>query len=135
MASLWTYRGIHKIRHEYWAAEYCSFTVHELMPLLDLGNATLTVRDIIGKACCIINEMSNAGVSDRAQAILINIEKQAKLSKRIIPVFGRQSVRGETGPVITIHGVRVFDDGKDRVVDSQTETFTVKFQDKIVGVD
>ncbi|KXH60504.1 hypothetical protein CNYM01_13891 [Colletotrichum nymphaeae SA-01] len=87
MASLWTYRGIHKIRHEYWAAEYCSFMVHELMHLLDLGNAKLTVRDIIGKACCIINEMSNAGVSGRAQAILINIEKQAKLSNRIVPVY------------------------------------------------
>ncbi|OHE98232.1 hypothetical protein CORC01_06429 [Colletotrichum orchidophilum] len=135
MTSLWTYRGIYQIRHEYWAAEYCFFVVQDLLPRLDSDTATFTVRDIIGKACCIINEMVIAGVSGRAQSMLTDIEKQARASRRTVPAYGRQSARGESRPMITIRGLRVFDGEEDRMLDSPVGTFTVKFRDKIHAVD
>ncbi|KAK1702184.1 hypothetical protein BDP67DRAFT_422706, partial [Colletotrichum lupini] len=135
MASLCPVGGISMTRHEYWTAEYCSSVAKDLLPWLDSGIAVPTVRDTIGKACCILRDMSDAGVSGRAQALLLDITKQAKSSGKILAPQGKQCARAELIPAVTIHGVLVFDGKNDLMTDSTEGAFIVKFKGKICSVE
>ncbi|KAK1455744.1 hypothetical protein CMEL01_04504 [Colletotrichum melonis] len=135
MASLCPVGGISMTRHEYWTAEYCFSVAKDLLPWLDSGIAVPTVRDTIGKACCILRDMSDAGVSGRAQALLLDITKQAKSSGKILAPQGKQYARAELNPAVTIHGVLVFDGKNDLMTDSTEGAFIVKFKDKIRSVE
>ncbi|KAF4783883.1 hypothetical protein HER10_EVM0001313 [Colletotrichum scovillei] len=135
MASLCPIGGISMTRHEYWTAEYCSFVAKDLFPRLDTGVAAPTVRDIIGKACCILRDMSLAGVSDRAQVLLLDIDKQAWSSGKVLSAHGKQCARAELMSAVTIHDVRVFNGRNDLMTDSTDGVFLVKFKDKIRSVE
>ncbi|GKT92579.1 C6 transcription factor [Colletotrichum tofieldiae] len=110
ITNLWIYRGIYTIKHEYWAAEYCSFVAHALLPRLESDASAPAVQDIIGRACCVLNEMALAGVSGRAQELLAGVEERARSFKMRVPSYGRKSATHESAtPMVLIRGVQVFD--------------------------
>ncbi|TIC95517.1 Nitrogen assimilation transcription factor nit-4 [Colletotrichum higginsianum] len=95
MTNLWIYRSIYTIKHEFWAAEYCSSVAHALLPSLETNTSTPVVHDIVGRACCILNEMACAGVSGRAGELLKGIEERARASRIRVPAYGRQEADEE----------------------------------------
>ncbi|TQN69040.1 Nitrogen assimilation transcription factor nit-4 [Colletotrichum shisoi] len=112
MTNLWIYRSIYTIKHEFWAAEYCSSVAHALLPSLETNTSTPVVHDIVGRACCILNEMACAGVSGRAGELLEGIEERARAVRIRVPAYGRHEAGEEAhggGPMIMLRGVRVFD--------------------------
>ncbi|TKW59033.1 hypothetical protein CTA1_11613 [Colletotrichum tanaceti] len=112
MTNLWIYRNIYTIKHEYWAAEYCSSVAHALLPSLEANASTPVVHDIVGRACCVLNDMACAGVSGRAGELLEGIEERARAAKIRVPAYGGQEAEEEArggAPMIMLRGVRVFD--------------------------
>nr|XP_036588903.1 nitrogen assimilation transcription factor nira [Colletotrichum truncatum]KAF6800545.1 nitrogen assimilation transcription factor nira [Colletotrichum truncatum] len=108
VTNLWIYRGIYTLKHEYWAAEYCSFTAHTLLPFVETETA---VHDVIAKACCILYEMGGkSGVSSRATSLLREVEETARDRSIRIPYYGKGSKSPESdgAPMVTVHGARVF---------------------------
>ncbi|OHW97685.1 C6 transcription factor [Colletotrichum incanum] len=135
MTNLWIYRGIYTIKHEYWAAEYCSFVAHALLPRLETDTSTPAVHDIIGRACCVLNEMARAGVSGRAEELLAGVEERARTLKMRVPSYGRKSATHESvTPMVLIRGVQVFDGAKGGMLDPENGTYTVRFGETIEHV-
>ncbi|KAJ0166580.1 Nitrogen assimilation transcription factor nit-4, partial [Colletotrichum tanaceti] len=130
MTNLWIYRNIYTIKHEYWAAEYCSSVAHALLPSLEANASTPVVHDIVGRACCVLNDMACAGVSGRAGELLEGIEERARAAKIRVPAYGGQEAEEEArggAPMIMLRGVRVFDgaegaDGRHNVRFGKTIT-------------
>ncbi|KAK2001194.1 hypothetical protein LX36DRAFT_653567 [Colletotrichum falcatum] len=132
MTNLWIYRGIYSIRHEYWAAEYCSFVAHALLPRLEADTSTPAIQDAIGRACCVLGEMVNAGVSGRAQELLTGVEERARTLKVRVPSYGRRPAHGgAAAPMVLVSGVRVFDGEKGGMLGLKDETYTVGFGETI----
>lgn len=140
MTNLWIYRSIYTIKHEFWAAEYCSSVVHALLPSLENNTSTPVVHDIVGRACCILNEMACAGVSGRAGELLEGIEERARASRIRVPAYGRQEADEEAhggGPMIMLRGVRVFDGaegGEGGMLDGADGRHNVRFGKTIADI-
>ncbi|WQF89368.1 Putative zn(2)Cys(6) fungal-type DNA-binding domain-containing protein [Colletotrichum destructivum] len=110
MTSFWIYRSIYTIKHEYLAAEYCSFVAHALLPSLETNASTPVVHDIVGMACCVLNDMACAGVSGRAGELLEGIEERARAARIRVPAYGRQEANLEAHggpPMVMLRGVGV----------------------------
>ncbi|KAK2031267.1 hypothetical protein LX32DRAFT_714640 [Colletotrichum zoysiae] len=136
MTNLWIYRGIYTIRHEYWAAEYCSFVAHALLPRLETDTATPAIQDTIGRACCVLGEMANVGVSDRAQELLAGVEERARALKVRVPSYGRMPAAPScaAAPMVLVSGVQIFDGAKGGMLGPEGETYTVGFGETIEHV-
>ncbi|EFQ26705.1 hypothetical protein CGRA01v4_09055 [Colletotrichum graminicola] len=136
MTNLWIYRGIYTIRHEYWAAEYCSFVAHALLPRLETDTSTPEIQDTIGRACCVLGEMESAGVSGRAQELLAGVEERARVLKVRVPSYRRRPTahEGAVAPMILVSGARVFDGAKGGMLGLEDETYTVGFGETIQHV-
>ncbi|GKT96082.1 C6 transcription factor [Colletotrichum tofieldiae] len=135
ITNLWIYRGIYTIKHEYWAAEYCSFVAHALLPRLESDASAPAVQDIIGRACCVLNEMALAGVSGRAQELLAGVEERARSFKMRVPSYGRKSATHESAtPMVLIRGVQVFDGARGSMLDPENGTHAVSFGETIEHV-
>ncbi|GKT62353.1 C6 transcription factor [Colletotrichum tofieldiae] len=135
ITNLWIYRGIYTIKHEYWAAEYCSFVAHALLPRLESDASAPAVQDIIGRACCVLNEMALAGVSGRAQELLAGVEERARSFKMRVPSYGRKSATHESAtPMVLIRGVQVFDGARGSMLDPENGTHAVRFGETIEHV-
>ncbi|KAK6224920.1 hypothetical protein QIS74_03247 [Colletotrichum tabaci] len=140
MTNLWIYRSIYTIKHEFWAAEYCSSVAHALLPSLETNTSTPVVHDIVGRACCILNEMACAGVSGRAGELLEGIEERARVSRIRVPAYGRQEADEEAhggGPMIMLRGVRVFDGakgGEGGILDGADGRHNVRFGKTIADI-
>ncbi|GKT50713.1 uncharacterized protein ColSpa_10894 [Colletotrichum spaethianum] len=128
MTNLWIYRGIYTIKHEYWAAEYCSFVALALLPRLETDTSTPAIQDIIGRACCVLNEMARAGVSGRAQELLAGVEERARALKMRVPSYGRKSATHESAtPMVLVRGVHVFDGANGGMLDTANGSHNVRF--------
>ncbi|CCF42319.1 hypothetical protein CH063_02800 [Colletotrichum higginsianum] len=140
MTNLWIYRSIYTIKHEFWAAEYCSSVAHALLPSLETNTSTPVVHDIVGRACCILNEMACAGVSGRAGELLKGIEERARASRIRVPAYGRQEADEEAhggGAMIVLRGVRVFDGaegGEGGMLDGADGRHNVRFGKTIADI-
>jgi len=137
MTNLWIYRGIYTIRHEYWAAEYCSFVAHALLPRLETDTSTPAIQDAIGRACCVLGEMESAGVSGRALKLLAGVEERARALKVRVPSYGRRPTahEGAAAPMVLVRGARVFDGAKRGMLGLEDETYTVGFGETIEYVE
>ncbi|KAF4901009.1 Nitrogen assimilation transcription factor nirA, partial [Colletotrichum viniferum] len=110
ISNLWIYRGLYTLKHEYWAAEHCSFAVHVLLPQM----AEPSVHDTVAKACCVLHEMGvQSGVSGRAAELLRDIEEMAGARGIRIPPYGRggsESPDVNAAPTfVVVKGARVLD--------------------------
>ncbi|KAJ0364475.1 hypothetical protein COL26b_012503 [Colletotrichum chrysophilum] len=108
ISNLWIYRGLYTLKHEYWAAEQCSFAVHVLLPHM----TDPAVHDTVAKACCVLHEMGiRSCVSGRAAELLWDIEGTARARGIRVPPYGKGSRVPEMGamPTSVVKGVRVFD--------------------------
>ncbi|WYZ39171.1 hypothetical protein EsH8_III_001085 [Colletotrichum jinshuiense] len=138
MTNLWIYRGIYTIKHEYWAAEYCSFVAHALLPRLEADSSTPAMQDIISKACCVLNEMTRAGVSDRSRELLLGIEARARVLRVRVPPYGRRLAADgppESAPVFMVRGVQVFDGAGGGMLGAAGGTHSVRFANTISDIE
>ncbi|KAH0421225.1 C6 transcription factor [Colletotrichum camelliae] len=132
ISNLWIYRSLYTLKHEYWAAEHCSFAVHVLLPQM----AEPAVRDTIAKACCVLHEVGiRSGVSGRAAELLRDIEETARARGIRIPPYGKGSKSPEVNPMPTfvVNGARVFDGSRGGFFgDADENGYAVSF-DGIIG--
>lgn len=109
ISNLWIYRGLYTLKHEYWAAEHCSFAVHVLLPQM----AEPSVHDTVAKACCVLHEMGvQSGVSGRAAELLRDIEEMAGARGIRVPPYGRGGSKSpdvNAAPTFVVKGARVLD--------------------------
>ncbi|KAF4809168.1 hypothetical protein CGCSCA5_v011610 [Colletotrichum siamense] len=132
ISSLWIYRGLYTLKHEYWAAEHCSFAVHVLLPQM----AEPAVHDTIAKACCVLHEMGiRSGVSGRAAELLRDIEETARAWGIRIPPYGKGSKSPEADalPTFVVSGARVFDGSRGGVFGDADENGCAVSFDSIIG--
>ncbi|KAK2014165.1 hypothetical protein LZ32DRAFT_674760 [Colletotrichum eremochloae] len=134
MTNLWIYRGIYTIRHEYWAAEYCSFVAHALLPRLEADISAPMIQDTIGRACCVLGDMESAGISGRAQELLAGIQERARVLKVQLPSYGRKLAAHKGAAACIVSGVQVFDGAKGGMLGPEDETYMVGFGEIIKHV-
>lgn len=108
--NLWVYRGLYAVRHEYWAAEQCSFVARALVPRLAAEPAAY---DVVGKACCVLRDIERDGASGRAAEMLRGVEAAARAEGVRVPAYGS---RGTASPEsdggardVAVRGARVLD--------------------------
>ncbi|KAI8155845.1 Nitrogen assimilation transcription factor nirA [Colletotrichum sp. SAR 10_65] len=132
ISSLWIYRGLYTLKHEYWAAEHCSFAVHVLLPQM----AEPAVHDTIAKACCVLHEMGiRSGVSGRAAELLRDIEETARARGIRIPPYGKgsKSPEADAMPTFVVNGARLFDGSRGGFFGDADENGCAVSFDSIIG--